>query len=120
MGVERRDLAGRKMAYVRNHACFDAPHVVFVFMHESFAEREAADIGMWAQTLMLALTAQGLASCAMGALSLYPDIVRSHLSVPASQKLLFGVAFGYEDVAVKANSARVGRAAVDDSVRFHR
>jgi hypothetical protein len=119
MGVERRDLVGRKMAYVRNHACFDAPHAVFVFMDESFGEREATDIGMWAQTLMLALTAQGVASCAMGALSLFPDIVRAHLDVPSSQKLLFGVSFGYEDVAVKANCARVGRAAVDDAVRFH-
>jgi nitroreductase len=120
MGVERRDLVGRKLAYVRNHACFDAPHAVFIFMDESFGEREATDIGMWAQTLMLALTAQGVGSCAMGALSLFPDIVRAHLGVPPSQKLLFGVSFGYEDVSVKANSARVGRAALDDAVRFHR
>ena len=119
MGVERRDLVGRKMAYVRNHACFDAPHAAFIFMDESFGEREATDIGMWAQTLMLALTAHGVASCAMGALSLFPDIVRAHLGVSPSQKLLFGVSFGYEDVAVKANAARVGRAAVDDAVRFH-
>ena len=120
MGVERRDLVGRKMAYVRNHACFDAPHAVFIFMDESFGEREATDIGMWAQTLMLALTAQGVASCAMGALSLFPDIVRAHLGVDSSQKLLFGVSFGYEDVSVKANLARVGRASVDDAIRFHR
>jgi len=119
MGVERRDLVGRRQAYIRNHACFDAPHAVFVFMDESFAEREATDIGMWAQTLMLALTAQGVASCAMGALSLFPDIVRAHLGVPPKQKLLFGISFGYEDVAVKANEARVGRAALDDAVRFH-
>ena len=120
MGVERRDLVGRKAAYVRNHACFDAPHAVFVFMDESFGEREATDIGMWAQTLMLALTARGVASCAMGALSLYPDIVRAHLGVPPSQKLLFGVSFGYEDVSVNANLARVGRAVLDDAVHFHR
>ena len=36
MGVERRDLVARKLAYVRNHAFFDAPHVVFVFMPEPF------------------------------------------------------------------------------------
>ena len=120
MGVERRDVAGRHAAFIRNHASFDAPHVVFVFMADGFAEREAADIGMWAQTLMLALTARGVASCAQGALSLYPDIVREHLGVPSQQKLLFGVAFGYEDGSVKANAARVGRAALDDAVRFHR
>ena len=75
---------------------------------------------MYAQTLMLALTARGIASCAQGALSLYPDIVRQHLGVPEDQKLLFGVSFGYEDPDVKANAARVGRASLDDAVHFHR
>jgi nitroreductase len=120
MGVERRDLVGRKKAYVRNHACFDAPHAVFVFMPSYFDVREATDIGMYAQTLMLALTSRGIASCAQGALSLFPDIVREHLGVPEDQKLLFGVSFGYEKPTVKANDARVGRALLDDSVRFHR
>lgn len=120
MGVERRDLAARRLAYIRNHACFDAPHAVFVFIAEGFGEREAVDTGMWAQTLMLALTARGIASCAMGALSLYPDIVRQHLRLAPAQKLLFGVSFGYEDARVKANAARVGRAGLDDAVRFHR
>ncbi len=120
MGVERRNLVGRKMAYIRNHACFDAPHAVFVFMPGYFDVREATDIGMYAQTLMLALTARGIASCAQGALSLYPDIVREHLGVTEDQKLLFGVSFGYEDPDVKANTARVGRASLDDAVHFHR
>ena len=120
MGVERRDLVGRKAAYLRNHACFDAPHAVFVFMDQGFREREATDIGMYAQTLMLALTARGIASCAQGALSLYPGIVRAQLGVPSDQRLLFGVSFGYEDVSVKANAARVGRASLDDAVHFHK
>jgi nitroreductase len=120
MGIERRDLAGRQAAYLRNFDGFDAPHAAFVFMPAGFGAREAADTGMWAQTLMLALTARGLSSCAQGALSLYPDIVREHLGVAADQRLLFGVSFGYEDADVKANAARVGRAALTDAVRFHR
>jgi hypothetical protein len=40
-------------------------------MPEPFNTREAADIGMYAQTLMLALTARGIASCAQGALGLF-------------------------------------------------
>jgi len=75
---------------------------------------------MYAQTLMLALTTRGIASCAQGALSLFPDFVRAHLGVPSDQKLLFGEPFGYEDASVKANAARVGRADLDDAVRFHR
>jgi nitroreductase len=120
MGVERRDLVARKQAYIRNHAFFDAPHVVFIFMPEPFDTREATDIGMYAQTLMLALAARGVASCAQGALGLFPDIVREHLQIPSNYRLLFGVSFGYEDPEAKANAARVGRAEVDDAVHFHR
>jgi nitroreductase len=120
MGVERRDLEARKLAYIRNHAFFDAPHVVFIFMQEPFDTREATDIGMYAQTLMLILASRGIASCAQGALGLYPAIVREHLGVAADYKLLFGVSFGYEDPQAKANAARVGRADIDHAVHFHR
>jgi nitroreductase len=120
MGVERSDGIGRKLAYIRNHAFFDAPHAVLIFMPTPFDTREAADIGMYAQTLMLALTARGIASCAQGALGLFPEIIRQQLGIAASYKLLFGVSFGYEDLSVKANAARVGRAPIDAAVRFHR
>ncbi|MCK1716550.1 nitroreductase [Bradyrhizobium sp. 141] len=120
MGVARSDTVGRKLAYIRNHAFFDAPHAVFIFMPEPFDTREATDIGMYAQTLMLALTARGIGSCAQGALGLFPDIVREQLGVAASHKLLFGISFGYEDRDVKANAARVDRAGIVDVVHFHR
>src|ERR1700730_12605869 len=120
MGVERSDVVGRKMAYIRNHAFSDAPHAVLIFMPEPFDTREAADIGMYAQTLMLGLIARGIASCAQGALGLVPEIIREHLGIAATYKLLFGISFGYEDPDVKANAARVGRAPIDDVVQFHR
>lgn len=120
MGVARNDLVGRKLAYVRNQAFFDAPHAVFIFMPDPFDTREAADIGMYAQTLMLALIARGIASCARGALGLLPHIVRDGLGLPANHKLLFGISFGYEDRNAKTNATRVGRADIDAAVRFHR
>lgn len=120
MGVDRGDLVGRRAAYVRNLDFFGAPHAIFIFMPHPFDTREATDIGMYAQTLMLAMTARGIASCAQGALGLYPAIVREHLGLPDSQRLLFGVSFGYEDADDKANAARVGRAPAGEAVRFHR
>jgi nitroreductase len=104
MGVARNDVEGRKMAYIRNHAFFDAPHAVLIFMPTPFDTREAA----------------GIASCAQGALGLFPEIIREQLGIPADYKLLFGVSFGYEDRNVKANAARVGRENIDDAVKFHR
>jgi hypothetical protein len=120
MGVERRDLAARRAAYLRNLGFFDAPHAVFIFMQQPFDTREATDLGMYAQTLMLVLQSRGIASCAQGALGLYPPIVRSHLGLPDDHRLLFGIAFGYEDPAAKANAARTVRAPLHEAVQFHR
>jgi len=120
MGVVRNDLLGRKAAYLRNHACFDAPHAVFLFMQQPFDARESTDLGIYAQTLMLALTARGIASCAQGALALYAPIVRAHLGVTDDYRLMFGISFGYEDTRVPANVARTQRVSLNEAVTFHR
>jgi nitroreductase len=120
MGIERHDRPRREWAYRRNLDFFGAPHAVLVFMHGEFEEREAVDLGIYAQTLMLTLTARGIASCAQGALSLYPTIIRNYLGLERSNRLIFGISFGYEDKSVSANNARVGRAPLGQSVIFHR
>lgn len=119
MGVERRDLEGRRAAYLRNLRCFDAPHAAFIFMHRPFDAREITDVGMYAQTLMLVLTSRGIASCAQGALGLYTGIVRRHLGLDEDHRLMFGVSFGYEDTSVAANATRTARAPLEQAVRFH-
>lgn len=120
MGIERNDRPRRDWAYRRNLEFFGAPHATFIFMHGEFEEREAVDLGIYAQTLMLTMTAHGIASCAQGALSLYPTIIREHLGLPQSNRLIFGISFGYEDPNSPANSARVGRAPLTETVVFHR
>lgn len=120
MGIGRDDRAARGQAMLRNFGFFDSPHAAFVFLPEPFGIREATDCGMYAQTLMLLLTARGLASCPQAALSFHPHIVREVLGVPESQKLLLGIAFGLEDKAAPANNCRVPRAALAEAVSFHR
>jgi hypothetical protein len=96
---------------------------VRAFLPEEVPEatlREATDCGIYAQTLMLLLTACGLASCPQAALSFRPHIVRAKLGVPEAHKLPLGIAFGHEDRAAPANGCRVPRAALAEAVTFHR
>jgi nitroreductase len=118
MELARDDKAGRQASFLRNYQFFDAPHAAFIFMSAQFAEREAADIGMYAQTLMLAFTANGIACCPQTSLSFNAGVVRKLLDVPEDNKLLFGVSFGYEDKTVKANQCRTQRAALEENVHF--
>jgi nitroreductase len=118
MGIARGDGAGRLRAARRNFELFDAPHVVFVGMHKSFGATVAIDVGIYLQTLMLTMTAHGIACCAQGALRSYPDVVRELFAVPDDIGILCGVSFGYEDTGVPANRTRVGRATLDSNVSF--
>jgi nitroreductase len=119
VGIERSDKAGRHVQFMRNFTFFDAPHVAFLFLPEPFGLREAADLGMYAQTLMLAMTANGLGSCPQTALSFQADFVREVLGVESSNKLLFGISFGHPEQDAPANACVTDRAALGDTVTFH-
>ena len=119
MGIARHDSEARQRAMLRNFAFFDAPHVAFLFVPDWAKARDIADCGIYAQTLMLAMTAQGIASCPQAALAQYSGIVRTILNVSAPLKLLFGISFGYEDPQAAANLARTDRVPFDQAVRFH-
>ena len=105
MGIEWEDREGRARAAFRNFEMFDAPHVLFLGMHEYFSMNSAADLGMYAQPLMLSMTAHGLASCAQGTMGHYPDLVRETFEIEDEIKILFGISFGYEDTSIPANNA---------------
>jgi len=119
MGIEREEKDRRQAAFMRNFTFFDAPHVAFLFLPEPFGLREACDLGMYAQTLMLSMVAHGLACCPQTALSFEADLVRDVLDIDASNRLLFGISFGYEDTRDPSNACRTDRGALTDLVHFH-
>ena len=119
VNIAREDKAGRHQQFMRNFTFFDAPHVAFMFLPEPFGLREAADLGMYVQTLMLTLTAHGLGSCPQTALSFQADFVREKLDIDPGNKLVFGMSFGYPDPDAPANTCSTDRAALSDTVTFH-
>lgn len=119
LDVPREDKEKRQEIFLRNYAFFGAPHVAFLFLPEPFGLREAADVGMYAQSLMLALTANGLGSCPQTSLGFHADTVRNVLGIDERYKLLFGISFGYEDPENPVNNARTGRAELEETTVFH-
>ncbi len=119
LGVSRDDTAGRQRAFLRNLDFFDAPHVAFIFMPQWGDVREASDVGMYAQNLMLAMKYHGIASCAQTLLSYNADAVRKQLAIDASQKLLYGISFGYEDRSKPENKIIPPREVLSESTHFY-
>jgi nitroreductase len=119
LGVTREDTEGKRQAFLRNLEFFDAPHVVFLFMPDWGGIREALDVGIYAQNLMLAMLSHGIASCPQTILGYNAEVVRAQLNIEPEQKLLFGISFGYEDKSCPENQIRPTRATVAESVRFY-
>ena len=119
LGVTREDKEGKKRAFLRNIDFFGAPHVVFVFMPDWCEIREAVDVGMYAQNLMLAMQSHGLASCPQTILGYDADSVRSELGIEPEMKLLFGISFGYEDRDLPENQIVPDKASLSESVYFY-
>lgn len=120
LGVARDDIAGRKAAVLRNLDFFGAPHVALLFMPAFGGMRVAADIGMYAQNLLLAIESHGAASCSQTILGFFADDIRDALGVDDDMKLLFGISFGFADPDAPQNAFRIDKAPLEQTTRFHR
>lgn len=120
IGVKRDDYDLRRDASRRNLEFFGAPHVALLFMPEVGDNvRVAGDIGMYAQTLLLSLTAHGLGGVPQTSLGFYGETIRKELGIDPSFKLLFGISLGYPDMTHPANQYRINKAPLGESVTFH-
>ena len=119
LGITREDKAGKRRAFLRNLEFFDAPHVAFIFMPDWADIREAVDVGMYAQNLMLSMHAHGISSCPQTILGYNADVVREQLDIDPSQRLLFGISFGYKDESRAENRIRPSRATLSESTLFY-
>lgn len=120
LGITRDDKEGRNDANLRNYNFYNAPCVALLFMPVvGDCVRVAADIGMYAQTFLLSLTAHGLAGVPQTVLGFYPDIIRKHLDISEDYKMLFGISFGYEDESSDSSNIKMGRDSFTTNVTFH-
>jgi nitroreductase len=119
LGIPRAETDLLEGYNVESLRFYGAPHVAMLFGPANTEARVAADIGIYAQTLLLALTAYGIASCPQALLSFYADTVREVLGV-TDRKLLLGISFGYADEDAAVNAVRTPRADLAETTRFHR
>lgn len=120
LGIERDNRVGREEAYIKNLTFFDAPHVAFLFMPKIGDNvRVAGDVGMYAQTFLLALTARGYAGVPQTVLGFHADAVRRVLGVSNELNLLFGISFGFENIDDIANKIKMERAPLSESITLH-
>ena len=116
LGIARGDLEARRRAASANWQFFGAPLGLFLYIDRSMGSPQWADIGMYLQTVMLLLRAEGLHSCPQMAWSQVRETVAEFLSPPDGLILFCGMSIGYEDPTVRYT--RTGRAPLSETVTF--
>jgi nitroreductase len=116
LGIPRDDIEARQRAAAENWDCFGAPAALFCYIDRDLGPAQWSDLGMYLQTVMLLLRAEGLHSCAQMAWSVYRKTVADVLSPPDDLILFCGMSIGYEDPSVR--HPRTGRAPLAETVTF--
>ncbi|MGO4586923.1 nitroreductase [Arthrobacter sp. 2RAF6] len=116
LGIARDDLEARQRAASSNWDCFGAPAALFCYIDPDMCSPQWADVGMYLQTVMLLLRAEGLHSCPQMAWAKFHKTVAEVLSPPDKLILFCGLSIGYEDDTM--DYARTGRASLEETVTF--
>jgi nitroreductase len=116
LGIAREDWEARQRAAIANWDCFGAPAALFCYIDRDLGLAQWSDLGMYLQTVMLLLRAEGLSSCPQMAWSQVHNTVAEIVSPPERLMLFCGMSIGYEDGTV--DYTRTGRAPLGDTVTF--
>jgi nitroreductase len=119
MGIAREDKPRRVAHLVTMTRAFDAPAIIYVtFRQELMVPYTMLDLGLIIHGICLAAHALGLGTCIEAQLALYPDLVRRHLNLPATKKIVVGLALGYPDPQAPVNAFRTDREPLDKFVTW--
>lgn len=116
LGIVRDDPDRPRKIAALNAAAFGAPAVLFCYLDPAMGPGQWADAGMYLQTVMLLLRAEGLHSCPQVMWTTYRTTVTAAVRAPEDHVLLCGMAIGYEPAG--APPLFTDRAPLPETVRF--
>ncbi len=118
LGIDITSPDAQKKAKRANFRFYGAPHGLFLYQDKNLTEWSILDIGMFAQTLMLAAHAHGLGTVPQAFLTDYASEVKRFLGIPESKKLILGISIGYPDLEDRANSYRSDRVRIEEILKW--
>ncbi len=117
-GIDLADPKVIKKAKMANFAFYGAPHAVYLFQDASLSLWSLFDLGLFAQSLMLAAHARGVATVPQAFTTDYADQIKQFLGIPAGKRLVLGLSLGYADTTAPINALSTARMPVDEFVRW--
>lgn len=115
-GIARGDSAGRARIRAENWNCFGAGTALFCYLDRDMPAPRWADIGIYLQTVMLLVRAEGLHSCTQEVWAEYHRSVAEVTAPPPERMLFCGMSIGFADPTF--TPPRVRRAPLSETVTF--
>ncbi len=119
IGIERENVEQRKELRLANFKFYGAPCALFLFTDSTLGSWSIFDMGLFAQTLILAAHSFGVGSCLQASLPGYPDAIREFLGIPKTKQLVLGISMGYPDLEARINTYQSTRVGLDDFVQWY-
>jgi nitroreductase len=119
LDIKREDKQRQQDQWAANYRAFDAPVMMLFYIDKVMETGSYMDYGMFLQSIMLAAEGEGLATCPQASLAEYPDVVKGLLHSSDDERLICGMALGYEDKSALVNSYRTPREPVGAFTTFY-
>lgn len=118
LGVDLSDPEVIHQARKANFTFYGAPHVIYLYQEDSLSQWSLFDLGLFAQSLMLAAHARGVGTVPQAFVTDYAAEVKDFLGIPESKRLILGLSTGYADKEDRINNLRTTRAEVREFVNW--
>jgi nitroreductase len=117
-GIDFNDPAVLKRSREVNFRFYDAPHAIYLYQDKSLTPWSIFDIGLFAQTVMLAAHASGLGTVPQAFATDYAQDIKKFLDIPETKRLILGISIGYPDKEALEKAVRTGRDSINNIVRW--
>ncbi len=101
-----------------NFNFYYAPHVIYLFQDSSLSLWSLFDMGLFAQSLMLAAHAKGLGTVPQAFATDYAKQIKNFLSISETKRLVIGISIGYPDYESPVNKFRTDRVKTKELVSW--
>ena len=118
LGIPRDDKAARRRWFANNYSFFGAPMALFCSVDRTMGPPQWSDLGMYLQTVMLLLRAEGLDSCPQECWAIYPATVGKAIEMPPERMLFCGMSIGFRDPDHPVNGLVSDRAPTQEWLSF--
>jgi nitroreductase len=117
-GIDLKDPEVVRKSKEANFNFYYAPHAIYLFQDSSLTLWSLFDIGLFAQSLMLAAHAKGLGTVPQAFSTDYAKQIKNFLSIPETKRLVIGISIGYPDLESPINKFRTDRVETEKLVSW--